>query len=170
MSTEYLASFTGKDVPSIQSGFCHSSIALAGCDTCQRTFLACHPSGLGGSSLRCRNATALRAHGSLVGDNSKVGAGQAILSFENISTADGMTLGATDDKNWCSSVPIWMKPTSEPHWMLALPNRRIGSIRRVGRTSATRFRLGITLITRTMAACPSLARAQCLPARATSRL
>ena len=48
-----------------------SQQALAGCDSRQGTFLACHPSGLGGSPLRCWDATSVRAHGLLVGDSPK---------------------------------------------------------------------------------------------------
>ena len=89
---------------------------------------AASPSVIGGRQFQCR-------------------AGQAILSFENISTADGMTPGATADKNSCSSVPIWTKRTSKHRWMRALFGRRMGSIHIVGRTSATRFHLGILLVT-----------------------
>ena len=80
--------------------------------------------------------------------------GQAILSFRNISTASGIALGATVVRNLCSLVQRWTKRPSEPRWMPALPSRKMGSILRAGATSATRFHLGIFLITRTIPASP----------------
>lgn len=88
------------------------------------------------------------------GPPSQSRSGQAILSFKNISTADGMALGAIVARNSCSSVQTWTKRTSGPRWMPALSVRKMGSILKAGAISETRFHLGIFLITRTRLASP----------------
>ena len=62
-NTVWQVSCIGKGVPSTREVSIFSQQALAGRNSRKGTFLACHPSGLGGPSVRCWNAASLRAHG-----------------------------------------------------------------------------------------------------------